>query len=699
MSDRPLALNLLRDALDDATASFRDGQWEAIDSLVNRQERLLVVQRTGWGKSSIYFIATRILRDRGRGPTLIVSPLLALMRNQIEAARRIGIEALSINSTNRDEWPQLQQAVLSDEADVLLISPERLANDEFVENVLLPTSETIGLLVVDEAHCISDWGHDFRPDYRRLINVLRRVPPNVPILGTTATANNRVVADVQTQLGDVRTQRGSLTRASLALQTMRLPTQSARLAWLADHIDQLPGTGIIYTLTKRDANQVTDWLVSHGIAANAYYSGVVGDGFEDSDTYRQHLEDLLLGNEIKALVATTALGMGYDKPDLGFVVHFQAPGSVVAYYQQVGRAGRAIDRAVGILMSGDEDDDIHEYFRRSAFPHEQWVNSILTALEESEGLTTARLEEAVNLRRGQIDHVLKFLSVENPAPVIKDGSTWQRTPVPFNMDHDRIERLTRQREVEWDEVQDYIDEPGCLMECLGRALDDPHPQPCGKCERCMNRPIMATTFTREAAVEAGRFLRQAEIPLECKRQAAKDAFVEYQFRGNLQSGLRAETGRILSRWGDAGWGRVVAEDKHNGHFRDELVDAATEMIRDRWCPEPAPRWVTCIPSRTHPTLVPDFAERLANQLGLPFVPVVTKTKDNEPQKLQQNRFYQCRNLDGAFAVDEAISAEPVLLVDDVVDSAWTLTVVAALLRRSGAGLVWPLALTTSSMGA
>ena len=699
MTDRATALSLLRTALDDPIASFRDGQWEAVNSLVNHQERLLVVQRTGWGKSSVYFIATRILRDGGRGPTLIVSPLLALMRNQVDAARRIGIHALTINSTNRDEWPALQRAVLSDETDVLLISPERLANDEFVENVLLPIAGTIGLLVVDEAHCISDWGHDFRPDYRRLVNVLQRMPDNVPILGTTATANNRVVADVKTQLGEIGTQRGSLTRASLALQTMRLPTQAARLAWLVDHMDQLPGTGIIYTLTKRDANQVAEWLNRHGISANAYYSGVVSDDFDDSNAYRQYLEDLLLRNGIKALVATTALGMGYDKPDLGFVIHYQAPGSVVAYYQQVGRAGRGIERAVGILMSGDEDDDIHEYFRGSAFPPERWVNSILAELEESDGLTTMQLEEAVNLRRGQIDHVLKFLSVDNPAPVIKDGSKWQRTPVPFNMDHDRIQHLTQQREAEWDEVQNYIDEPGCLMEFLARALDDPHPQPCGKCQSCMDRPIVATTFTRDAAVQAGRFLRQAEIPLECKKQVARDAFLEYGFRGNLPAGLRAEEGRILSRWGDAGWGRVVAEDKHNLHFRDELVDAVAQMIRDRWHPNPAPTWVTCIPSRTHRALVPDFAERLANELGLPFVPVITKIKDNEPQKRQQNRFHQCRNLDGVFAINEQVSDQPLLLVDDVADSAWTLTVAAALLRRAGSGPVWPLALATSSMGA
>jgi ATP-dependent DNA helicase RecQ len=698
MTDQSAGLSLLRRALGSPTATFRDGQWEAIDALVNRQERLLVVQRTGWGKSSVYFIATRILRDRGRGPTLIVSPLLALMRNQIVAAERLGIRALTINSTNKEDWPALQRAVRANEADALLISPERLANDAFVENVLLPIADTVGMLVVDEAHCISDWGHDFRPDYRRLVNVLQRMPSNVPILGTTATANDRVVSDIQSQFGNIVVQRGSLMRQTLALQTLRLPTQAARLAWLLEHINTLPGTGIIYTLTTRDADQVANWLNQNGVAASAYYGDVKADGFETSDAYRQHLEQQLLTNRIKALVATTALGMGYDKPDLGFVVHYQAPGSIVAYYQQVGRAGRGIDRAVGVLLSGREDDDIHQFFRGSAFPRERWVNRILEVLEESDGLSAMEIEEAVNLRRGQIEHVLKFLSVESPAPVLKDGSKWKRTPVAYRMDHARIERLTEQRESEWREVQAYIDEQGCLMQFLSRALDDASPQVCGKCSSCVGRPVIASTASRTNILSAARFLRHSEIPLECNKQVAKGAFAEYGFRGNLPLAERAEVGRILSRWADAGWGQIVVDDKHSGRFRDELVTAVVEMLQDRWQPAPSPTWVTCVPSKNHPTLVPDFAGRLAAALGLPFLPVVTKVKDNEPQKGQQNRFHQCQNLDGVFAIEGDVPSGSVLLLDDVVDSGWTLTVIAALLKRAGSGPVWPLALTTSSMG-
>ena len=562
MTEKSDALDLLRLATDERALDFRQGQWEAIDALVNRRSRLLVVERTGWGKSSVYFIATRILRNRGRGPTLIVSPLLALMRNQIDAADRLGIRALTINSANREDWPEVRRAIRVDEVDALLISPERLSNDEFVVTVLLTIAERIGLMVVDEAHCISDWGHDFRPDYRRLVRILQRIPDNVPILGTTATANDRVVEDVRAQLGDLDVQRGPLVRRTLALQKMRLPSQVERLAWLADHIDSLPGTGIIYTLTRRDANHVADWLQIRGISAKAYYSGVVDADFGGSNAYRLHLEKKLLRNEIKALVATTALGMGYDKPDLGFVVHYQAPGSIVAYYQQVGRAGRAIESAIGILMSGDEDAVIHEFFRRSSFPEEEWIIEILGALEDSDGLRVRQLEEAVNLMRGQIDQALKFLSVDDPAPVIKSGSSWQRTPVHYQMDREQIRRLTEKREIEWQEVQEYIEEDRCLMLFLTRALDDVDPQPCGKCASCLRRPLVEPSFQRETAIAAARFLRQSELALECNRQVARDGFPEYGFRGNLSGDLRAETGRILSRWGDAGWGQRVADCKH-----------------------------------------------------------------------------------------------------------------------------------------
>lgn len=695
--NRAQAQQLLQTALANPVAEFRDGQWEAIDALVSHRQKLLVVQRTGWGKSSVYFISTKIFRDRGMGPTIIVSPLLALMRNQIESAQRLGIVAETMNSTNTEGWQAVTQRILNNQIDCLLISPERLANDNFIETVLQPIADRIALMVIDEAHCISDWGHDFRPDYRRIVNILRQLPANTPVLGTTATANNRVVEDIQTQLGNIQIHRGPLTRESLALQTMTLPDQASRLAWLAQVIPTFSGTGIVYTLTVRDAEQVAQWLCDNGIDAKAYHGSITADGFEDSNLYRQHLEGLLLNNQLKVLVATTALGMGYDKPDLSFVIHYQAPGSIVAYYQQVGRAGRGIDHAIGVLMSGVEDQDIHAFFRESAFPSEEQINEILQLLENSDGLSLRRIEEQTNLRHGQIEKVLKLLSVENPAPVIKNGSQWRRTPVYYQMDHARIVHLTNQRVQEWREVQAYLTDTGCKMTFLRRALDDLDPTPCGKCSSCIGQPIISQAIDPTLAHRAGTFLKHAEMVIKPKAQVAANAFLEYGFRGNLPPDLRAKEGRVLSRWGDAGWGRAVADNKHAGRFSDELVEAMAEMILDRWSPDPAPQWICCVPSRNHPELVPDFARRLAARLGLPFENVISKVKDNQPQKRQQNRFHQCENLDGVFAISEILPDAPVLLVDDIVDSGWTLTVIAALLQRAGSGVVYPVALASSSV--
>lgn len=696
---REYATELLRRGLNHNAANFREGQWETVDGLVRNRKKILLVQRTGWGKSIVYFLSAKILRDQVQGPTVIISPLLALMRNQITAAERIGIRAVTINSTNQEEWEFVKNEVLQGKADVLLISPERLSNDDFINDVLMPLGQHLGLLVVDEAHCISDWGHDFRPDYRRIINVIQQMPRNMPVLATTATANDRVVHDIQGQLGDIQIVRGPLIRETLSLQNIRLKDQATRLAWLAEQIPQLQGTGIIYTLTTRDAETVASWLQGNGIEAAAYYSFVEHPDFANADSYRRNLEDRLLNNDLKVLVATTALGMGYDKPDLGFVIHYQAPGSVVAYYQQVGRAGRAIDHAYGVLLSGDEDQDIHEHFWRAAFPEEYHINDILKVLDDSNGLTISQLQGRVNLRMSQIEHVLKILRVENPSPIFKSGNKWHRTPIDYKMDHERIVFLTNQRRKEWEEIQRYIDHEGCLMSFLRNALDDPEDNPCGRCVNCLPEKALSKSTSHKLGVDATNFLRRSEIRLDPRILIPIGAFPIYGFSGNMKKeGLSLGPGRILARWGDAGWGKLVADNKHGNHFDDLLVKVVVEMIQNRWCPEPFPEWVTCVPSLNQLDLVPNFAKRVAKSLEIPFISAVRKIKQNDPQKLKNNSFHQCRNLDGVFVIQENIPQKPVLLVDDIVESRWTLTVIGALLKKAGSGLVYPLALASTSAG-
>jgi ATP-dependent DNA helicase RecQ len=687
------ALNLLRTALADPTVEFREEQWEAIARLVVERARLLVVQRTGWGKSLVYFLATRMLRDRGAGPTLLVSPLLALMRNQITAAERLGIRAATINSSNTQEWATVQAQLRADSVDVLLISPERLANDEFREDTLLPVANRIGFFVVDEAHCISDWGHDFRPDYRRIVRILQLLPPNIPLLATTATANNRVVEDVLATLGDkVKLVRGPLARKSLKLQNIMLPSHASRLAWLAEQLPRLPGSGVIYTLTIRDAQRVAAWLQSQGIDARAYWGALETEE-------REELEQRLISNRIKALVATSALGMGFDKPDLGFVIHFQRPGSAVHYYQQVGRAGRAMDQAYGILLGGREDREITEYFIKTAFPPEAHVDVVLRALQGAkDGLSVPMIEQQINLARGQIEKVLKSLAVHSPSPVSKQGSRWYRNPVPYKSDQDKIAKMTKMRYDEQARMDLYMRSPECLMRFLARELDDPHPAACGRCAVCAGGPLLPERASREMVLRAIEFLRLNDQVIAPRRQWPVGALTVHGWSGIIKEGLRLEIGRALCVWGDDGWGEVVRRGKQlDGRYDDALVSAAATLIRSRWRPTPAPTWVTCVPSLQHPELVPDYARRLADELKLPFIAGVRKIRHTEPQKTMENSYRQAHNLEAAFEIARWQGlAGPVLLVDDMVDSGWTLTVVGALLRQAGSGPVWPLALAVTS---
>lgn len=669
-------------------SEFRDGQWEAVEAVALRKQRALVVQRTGWGKSIVYFLATRLLRDQGSGPTLLISPLLSLMRNQIEMAERIGIRAFTIHSANQNEWEQVEKALHSNQCDILLISPERLNNARFVQQVLPEIAGKIGLFVVDEAHCISDWGHDFRPDYRRIIRILQILPAAVPVIGTTATANNRVVEDIFSQLGpNLTLLRGPLARASLRLQAIRLNSQSERLAWLAENLSKFPGSGVIYCLTVPDTERVAAWLRGKGFQAEAYHAG------NDAVIDRPALEQAFLQNKVKILVATVALGMGFDKPDIGFVIHFQRPGSVVAYYQQVGRAGRALDRSYGILLSGVEDDEIQNYFIDSAFPSSQIMFDILKALEQYESLGLNELLTHVNVTRTMAEKALKLLEVDGAVGTTYDRkNAYFRTPNPWQPDTERIQKIISQRQAELAQMQAYLDHPGCLMEFLQRALDDSNPQPCGRCANCRGKGF-SSDVSPDLIMEAEVFLKGGSIPIRPRKRWPAGLFPDQKL--TLPPEHQSMEGRSLCYYGDAGWGKLVRNGKYqDGHFSDKLVSAAACLIQEQWKPEIA--WVASIPSRRRPSLVPDFALRLAQQLNLPYYPVLQRTNDAPEQKTMQNSTMQARNVIGTLMVTGNVPNGSVLLVDDILDSGWTLTMAGYLLRTKGSGLVYPFTLAQAT---
>ncbi|MEU5296330.1 RecQ family ATP-dependent DNA helicase [Streptomyces umbrinus] len=692
-------------------ARLREDQWRAIEALVADKRRALVVQRTGWGKSAVYFVATALLREQGAGPTVIVSPLLALMRNQVEAAARAGIRARTINSSNTEEWDTIQDEVAASEVDVLLVSPERLNNPDFRDQVLPKLAAATGLLVVDEAHCISDWGHDFRPDYRRLRTMLADLPPGVPVLATTATANARVTADVAEQLGtgrstDALVLRGPLDRESLSLGVLQLPDAAHRMAWLAEHLGELPGSGIIYTLTVAAAEEVTAFLRQCGHTV-ASYTGKT----ENAD--RQQAEEDLLANRVKALVATSALGMGFDKPDLGFVVHLGSPSSPIAYYQQVGRAGRGVEHAEVLLLPGKEDQAIWQYFASIAFPPEEQVRRTLDVLAQAgRPLSLPALEPLVELRRSRLETMLKVLDVDGAVHRVKGG--WISTGDPWTYDTERYAWVAKQRAAEQQAMRDYVTTTGCRMEFLRRQLDDEGAAPCGRCDRCAG-PRFADAVSSSSLDSARGELGRAGVEVEPRKMWPTGLpAVGVDLKGRIPAGEQAGSGRALGRLSDIGWGNrlrpMLSPQAPDEPVPDDVAKAVVGVLADwakgpgGWAsgsPDAQPRPVGVVTMASHgrPRLVQSLGARIAEVGRLPLLGSIEYAPGHEAAQVSRsNSAQRLKALDGALVVPPGLAATlaqaqgPVLLVDDSTETGWTLAVAARLLRRAGAQGVLPLVL-------
>lgn len=689
---RERAETLLRE-LAGPRARLREDQWTAIEALVVRRQRALVVQRTGWGKSAVYFIAAKLLRGAGRGPTVIVSPLLALMRNQVAAAERAGVVAATINSGNVTEWDHIHQRVAAGEIDVLLVSPERLNNPDFRDQVLPRLAADAGLVVVDEAHCVSDWGHDFRPDYRRIRTLVADLGAEIPVLATTATANDRVVTDIASQIGAEGTLvlRGTLDRESLHLSVVRFPDAVRRTAWLGEHLDALRGSGIVYTLTVAAAHDLADVLAERGHKVAAYTG-------QTDPAEREVLEAALLNNEVKALIATSALGMGFDKPDLGFVVHVGAPSSPIAYYQQVGRAGRGTDRAEVVLLPGPEDERIWSYFASVAFPREHVVRSVLDALETERPLSTAALEPRVELNRSRLEMVLKVLDVDGAVRRVRGG--WLATGEPWVYETERYERLARARDDEQRAMLEYQTTDGCRMNFLRRQLDDPglpaDPDAtpgCGRCDNCTG--VGPDTSVADDSVAATRArLDRPGLDLTPRKQWPTGlGTLGIDLSGKIGAG--AETGRALGRLTDLGWGQRLRAllDAPDDPIPDQVFDACVAVLREwRW--ETRPVAVLALESPTHPVLTATLAARLAEVGRLTDLGTLP-TRPGHPPVSAANSAHRVAGLYDSWEPPDLTGLDgPLLLVDALTDTGWTFTLAAHTLRAAGAPAVLPFALAS-----
>lgn len=697
-AEQALITGQVIEAIAGSGAQLRTDQVRAVAALVQPAARVLVVQATGWGKSAVYWAATAVKRAAGEGPTLVVSPLLSLMRDQIAAAERAGLRAATLNSSNLSEWSQIEQALLGDDIDVLLVSPERLANPGFGRRVLDTLAGRLGLVVVDEAHAVSDWGHDFRPDYRRMTDILQRLNPATAVLATTATANARVTTDVARQLGDsTLVLRGPLARRSLELSVTDTMSPLERYAWVVEHLPTLAGSGIVYTLTVADADRLAGVIqaVHRASCPVAAYTGAL-DGDE-----RVRLEDALRDNAVKALVATSALGMGYDKPDLGFVVHLGSPPSPVSYYQQVGRAGRGIDIAQVVLLPSTADEGVWDYFATATIPDPAQVRRLLAGLETSvagvagpRAATVAALEAETGLRRGRIELMLKQLAVDGVVERVEAG--WVRLPVEWEFDAAHYESVVDTRRREADIMRRYTRGESCLMQLLQESLDDETAAPCGRCSVC--RAGLPETFshrpTGDAVNTVARLLRGETHELAPRKMWPGG---EFKTRGRIPAHLLAETGRVLIFADAPEWRQTLTElaagDEEGLPSLCEASVAALKGWRTSWDRRPE-----VVVSLTAAGGMAGAADVVADHLaGVGMLGRAEASVAGEPSGVRelnsgQEAAWWQENLVLDGPCRQRIRAAAVLLVVDASSTSWPITVAAAKLLEAGADKVLPLLL-------
>lgn len=658
-------------------AKFRDGQFEAIEATLSHK-RTFVVQRTGWGKSLVYFVCTKILREQKKGVTLVVSPLLVLMENQMDAAQKMGLLTDVLNYTTKDRREEILSNLIEGKVDIIFITPETLFKDDVQEAI---SKINIGLFVIDEAHCISDWGHDFRLEYSNLVKVIALLPKSVPILATTATANNRVVEDLKTQLGgDVFVSRGPLTRQSLVIDVLNLPDRAKRYAWLLKNINSLPGTGIIYCLTKRDCDYISDFLNKNSINAMPYYSSD-----KDDEMIEQAIANFQ-NNKIKVIVATIKLGMGYDKGDIGFVIHFQCPSNIISYYQQIGRAGRNLDTAYAILMFGKEDKTISEYFIETAFPKRTDCEKILSIVRDHNGLSVRSIGYFANIPLREINKSLMFL--RNEEAVFLDNGKYYATANQYTYNEEHYHQIQQQKLLELKKMEELFSTKECLSKFIVNCLDDFEAIPCKKCYNCTHKHV-GEDFTELELDIALNYLNSIIIPILPRKKWPHEGIGE-----KLTIDFVNEEGIALCKYGDAGYGELVKRGKYvDKKFCDELVGKSASVLKD-FVKQNNITTITFVPS-LRSDLVKDFAQRLAKSLKLEFKDLLYKTPAGE-QKLMKNSSFQCNNAFNSFYAQN-VQSENILLVDDMVDSKWTMTVCGYKLIQAGALKVFPFALADSSI--
>ncbi len=662
-------------------ARFREGQYEAIEATLTKK-RTLVVQRTGWGKSLVYFICAKLIREDSGGVALVVSPLLSLMDNQMSAAVAMGLRCEMLNGSTKDRRVEILSKMEMGEVDLVLVTPETLFAEGVFERITGKIK--IGLFVVDEAHCISDWGHDFRMEYSRLSMVVRGLPSSVPVLATTATANDRVVCDLERQLGTgVYVSRGPLSRDSLYIQVLNMTDKVSRYAWILENVPKFTGSGIIYCLTRADCEHLSDFLRQNGIDAEAYYSRM-GKEDENRETLERFYND-----EIKVLVATVKLGMGYDKGNIAFIIHYQSPANIVSYYQQIGRAGRNIPRANIFLMSGKEDEDIVNHFIDTAFPTKEESEGVIHLLKEEGDLSLYQLYARLNLRFDRVSKAIEFLL--QGGYIEKSGRYYTLTSSPFIYNSEYYGAITEIRRSEWRQMRMLSKESGCYLRFIVSSLDDGEARNCGHCANCSGKEF-GEEVSLSSLESASNYINASILTIEPRKKWSL-----YRFEGDIGAKKIEGTalrGISLSRFGDPGYGRMVKDSIDAGYrFPSVLIGRACELL----LPIIKEEGIThlCAVPPIEGDRIELFAKELASALKIEYFSPLKRT-GRVPQVAMANGVLKCKNAYESLSLAQDKVPQGVLLIDELADSRWTLTVAAHLLSVGGAERVFPFTLAMMS---
>lgn len=644
--------------------SFYDTQWLVIEKLLSGK-RILFIEKTGYGKSLCFQFPALLFN----GTTIIFTPLIALMRDQVKKLRNLGISATCINSNQSNEENNfIIHEAKENKIKILYIAPERMENAEWLQTA---REMKISMVVVDEAHCISVWGHEFRPSFRRIISVVNLLPMNFPVLATTATATKKVEEDIKTQIGkNITSIRGNLLRPSLNLRVVKVKSEDEKLIWIGENINKIKGTGIIYTGTHVNTEIYSKWLEYLNINATAYHAGL-------DPQSRKAIEKGLLENSYKCVVSTNALGMGIDKPDLRFIIHTQTPQSPIHYYQEIGRAGRDGKPALTILFfNHDEDLSLPLAFIENSKPSINKYNRVMRAIR-GERLGINQLINLTDIKKNQVDIIISDLIEQKIINEVLDEKTKKfeyRYKAP-ELDESAFAKLKESKLKDLDQMIAYIETSGCRMKFLCNYLDDKLENNCGKCDNDSGRHVIVTV-AKEWGLKLKDFQNNYFPELEVE-----------SFNTNLTNGVAA------SYYGFSNVGNTLHRCKyqHGGDYPDFLLKQTLSAFKKHLSNYKFDLMLYVPPTESK-NLVKKFANKLSGELKIPISHNLCKNRKIKAQKIFQSTTSKSSNVKNCFEYnpESEIKGKTILLVDDIFDSGATIKEIGRYLTGLGAKNIAPL---------